>query len=107
MNMLEKVARTLCEDDIRNKRRHDTTPEHLETFLERAIGYHWESYIVQARKCIMAMREPDEAMLDGAWHQAGESKEMRSRTHAHYRRFYTAMIDATLNNAVDTVETTV
>jgi hypothetical protein len=38
--------------------------------------------------------EPTEAMLDAYWTQTGESKEMRSRTHAYMRRYYRAMLAA-------------
>jgi hypothetical protein len=35
---------------------------------------------------------PSEAMLDAYWHQTGESREMRSRTHASMCRYYSAML---------------
>jgi hypothetical protein len=39
-------------------------------------------------------KEPTETMLDAYWHQCGESKEMRERTHAYGRRYYQAMLAA-------------
>ncbi|APX66301.1 hypothetical protein AV944_11180 [Sphingomonas sp. LK11] len=47
--------------------------------------------------------EPTEAMLDAYWKQTGESKEMRSRTHAYMRRYWSAMLAATPAPAVDAV----
>jgi hypothetical protein len=41
-----------------------------------------------------ALREPSEAMLDGYWHQAGESREMRPRTHVSARHYWRAMFAA-------------
>ena len=48
--------------------------------------------------------EPTEAMLDAYWKQTGESKEMRSRTHAYMRRYWSAMLAATPAPAVDAQE---
>ena len=48
---------------------------------------------------LRALREPTEAMLDASWKLTGESKEMRPRTHAHYKRHWQAMIDAALSTA--------
>lgn len=45
------------------------------------------------------MREPTDAMLDAYWRQTGESKEMRSRTHAYMRRYFSAMINAALKES--------
>lgn len=45
------------------------------------------------------MRDPSESMLDASWRAAGESKEMRARTHAHYKRHWAAMVDAALGEA--------
>jgi hypothetical protein len=47
---------------------------------------------------VLVPREPTEAMLDAYWHQAGESKEMRLRTHSSARRYYTAMLTAATSN---------
>lgn len=38
--------------------------------------------------------ELTEAMLDAYWAQTGESREMRSRTHAYMRRYWSAMLAA-------------
>lgn len=38
--------------------------------------------------------EPTEEMLDAYWHRAGESKEMRPRTHHSAKSYYNAMINA-------------
>lgn len=46
---------------------------------------------VYARAAIEAMAEPTTEMLDVYWHQTGESKEMRDRTHAYMRRCFAAM----------------
>lgn len=43
---------------------------------------------------VMVPVEPTEAILDAFWHQAGESKEMRSRVHARARHYWRAMIEA-------------
>jgi len=43
---------------------------------------------------VLVPREPTEAILDAFWHQAGESKEMRSRVHVRARHYWRAMIDA-------------
>lgn len=46
---------------------------------------------------VLVPREPTEAMLDAYWHQTGESREMRERTHAYMRRYWEAMLTAALN----------
>lgn len=43
---------------------------------------------------VVVPAEPTEAMLDAVWHQTGESTEMRSRVHASFRRYWSAMIAA-------------
>lgn len=48
------------------------------------------------RAVLLAIREPSEGMVDASWHITGESKEMRPRTHTHYGRHWTAMIDKAL-----------
>lgn len=39
-------------------------------------------------------KEPTEEMLDGYWHWAGESKEMRARTHTTGKRIWDAFLRA-------------
>ncbi|MGU3398829.1 hypothetical protein ACLBWS_03665 [Brucellaceae bacterium D45D] len=59
---------------------------------------HQEPYLDDAEAAAKVIRaeiaEPNEAMLDAYWHQAGESKEMRSRTHISERRYWQVMFDA-------------
>lgn len=38
--------------------------------------------------------EPTDEMLDAYWEQTGESREMRARTHAYMRRYWSAMLTA-------------
>jgi len=52
---LEKAARALCERDIRNKRRFDTSPEHLEGMLPRSVDFHWRDYVPEARVVCAAL----------------------------------------------------
>jgi hypothetical protein len=43
---------------------------------------------------VLVPREPTEKMLDGYWHSTGESREMRSRTHARGQRIYADFLAA-------------
>lgn len=49
------------------------------------------------RAILRELRDPTPEMVDASWRLTGESKEMRSRTHIHYARHFTAMIDALLS----------
>ena len=83
-SMIERVAAALC---VAQEYDWDNL-DYMDPRQDEFIDY--------ARAAVAAMREPDEAMLDGYWHAAGESKEMRPRTHASGRRYYQSMIDAVL-----------
>lgn len=74
--MIERVAKAIRDAELTHS----------------GIGEPWINHT--ARKAIEAMREPSEEMLDAYWHQTGESKEMRLRTHAYMKRYFAAMIDA-------------
>lgn len=62
--MVERVARSLCEREIRIARRWDTRPEQLEAMMPKAIDANWGEFTDQARVSIMAMREPTETMME-------------------------------------------
>ena len=64
MMMVEKVARALCEQQIRHARRFDTPPPELEALMSRGVDYAWKDYRETARVAIAAMSQPSEAMLD-------------------------------------------
>ncbi|MGU3399271.1 hypothetical protein ACLBWS_05935 [Brucellaceae bacterium D45D] len=86
-DLIEKVARALA----------DKHPRYFATWDEiNDIGK--DMYREKAQAAIDTIRaeiaEPNEAMLDAYWHQAGESKEMRSRTHISERRYWQVMFDA-------------
>lgn len=54
MEMIERVARALCECDIRASGR------------SRSVEHEWKDFRYAAHVVIQAMREPTEAMLDHA-----------------------------------------
>lgn len=87
-SMVEKVARAIAEAE------GFQLPNDMS--LPYAEGSRIGMSMAKARAAIEAMREPDEGMLDAYWHQAGESKEMRPRTHHSAKRYYQVMIDAAL-----------
>lgn len=71
----------------------------MRLFVEQAVKYALESYSTPPAAEVtegwqLVPKEPTEEMLDAYWHQTGESKEMRSRTHAYMRRYYSAMLSA-------------
>lgn len=53
--LVEQVARALCELHIRNVRRHDTDPERLEEMLPAAIDYAWHDFASAAEAAIAAI----------------------------------------------------
>jgi hypothetical protein len=53
---VERVARALCERDIRAKRRFDTPADELEEMLPDSVDYNWSDYVPQARVAIAAMK---------------------------------------------------
>ena len=58
--MVERVARKLCEVAIREARRWDTDPAELDRNMPEAVDYAWRDYEAPARAAIEAMRvEPD------------------------------------------------
>jgi hypothetical protein len=50
--------------------------------------------MTQKPEWVLVPREPTEKMLDGYWHSTGESREMRSRTHARGQRIYADFLAA-------------
>ena len=82
---IERVARAICLSDI------------TDGIREGYVDDIWTNYIDNAKAAIAAMMEPSERMLDASWHAAGESKQMRARTHAHYKRHYAYMLQAALD----------
>jgi len=67
-DLVEAVARALCEAHIRNVRRHDTAPEELEAMMAKAVNWSWKDFVPQAGVVIPVvlerLREPTPAMLD-------------------------------------------
>lgn len=55
-DMVERVARALCESHIRNVRRHDTDPKRLEAMIVRAIELNWKGHVEEAQAAIAAMQ---------------------------------------------------
>jgi len=49
MELIEQIARTLCEQHIRTVRRHDTEPDKLEAMLPAAVDYSWRDFIPAAQ----------------------------------------------------------
>lgn len=102
MTMIEKIARALCERKVRSGLAADwtaslrTTP--IEDTVARYVDRDWRKCSGDARAALEAMLEPSEGMLDASWRQTGKSKEMRQRTHIHYKRHYQAMIRHALEN---------
>lgn len=98
--MVERVARAIAEAHYARKYHPQACgPQARVAWL---VDRYWPNWTDDAQAAIAAMREPTEGMLDGSWHQTGESKEMRARTHHHYRRHYQAMIDAALSETPTT-----
>lgn len=54
---IEAMARGLCEQHIRNVRRHDTTPERLEEVLPSAVDYSWHDFVDAATAAYAALRK--------------------------------------------------
>ena len=75
---LERVARALCE--------LDANPPHA-TMDGKPL---WQDYLPKARTAIMALREPDAAMVSAAALEAGHVGK------DEVGRIYRAMIDAVL-----------
>lgn len=75
---LERVARALCELDANPP---DATMDGKPL---------WQDYLPEARTAIMALREPDTAMVSAAALEAGRTGN------DDFARIYRAMIDATL-----------
>lgn len=99
------VARALFQTD------EESSPVRMNKPWGLLRDYQQERYLHAARAAIAAYEaakpvtreavgwvlvpvEPTEAMLDVYWHQAGESKEMRTRTHHHARNKYAELLAA-------------
>jgi len=54
---VERVARALCEYQIRQARRWDTDADVLEAMLPAAITHGWPSFMPQARAALQALGE--------------------------------------------------
>lgn len=66
------------------KRLRDAAMGHVQCLLSTIKEAGWK----------VVPEVPTEEMLDAYWHQTGESKEMRSRTHAYMLRYYPAMLSS-------------
>jgi len=62
MTMIEKVARALCRQRIIVNVALDQI-QASEEFINRAIGFGWKDFTLQAKASIEAMREPTEEMI--------------------------------------------
>lgn len=57
-DMVEPVARRLCEKQIRHVRRHDTDKEWLDANMEECVDYSWQDHIQQARTALEVVFGP-------------------------------------------------
>ena len=96
MDMIERAARALCEQHIRDVRRHDTELAALEKMLAGAIDYAWGDFVPQARTVLSALREPDEGMLEGPWTFNPAETSGLPPTQAMMKLVWQAMIDQAL-----------
>lgn len=55
---IERVARVLCERDIRIKRQWDTAADRLEEMLPRAVNFAWREYVDTAQTALRAFLSP-------------------------------------------------
>jgi hypothetical protein len=53
--LIEDMARALCEQHIRVVRRWDTTPEKLEEMMSRAVDHAWPDHEPAARAALAAI----------------------------------------------------
>jgi 1,6-anhydro-N-acetylmuramate kinase len=53
--LIEAMARALCEQHIRVVRRWDTTPEKLEEMMSRAVDHAWPDHEPAARAALAAI----------------------------------------------------
>jgi hypothetical protein len=54
-DLVEAVARALCETHIRVVRRHDTAPKKLEAMMADAVEYAWSEFEPPAQAAIAAI----------------------------------------------------
>lgn len=66
--MVERVARTLCEKDIRKKQWNDPVGK-LDAMLAGAVDYCWADHVEDARAVLAAMREPTDGQLQAAFNE--------------------------------------
>ena len=90
---LERAARALCEDHIRNVRRHDTQLPELEMMLPGSVDYAWRDFLPQARIVLKSLWEPSEAMRLAFSDADNDGK--------NWRGLWQAMIDAALEQQPD------
>ena len=57
--MIERIARALCEQHIRNVRRHDTEPERLEAMLPAGVDHAWPDFNDAAKAVLDALSAGD------------------------------------------------
>lgn len=71
---------------------YDEIRDLLEQHVAPALSRLASVSSARAEGFVVVPREPTEAMLDAYWRQTGESTEMRTRTHAYMRRYWSAML---------------
>ena len=57
-DIVEPVARRLCERQIRHVRRHDTAKEWLDANMEECVDYSWQDHIPEARTALEVVFGP-------------------------------------------------
>ena len=84
---VERVARVLCNLDIRAKCRHDTDADKLAAILPAAVDYAWHQYVNQAEAALSAIPIPA---------PTGEVEKLTAAL-AHIRRLALSDIGATFD----------
>lgn len=99
--MLEKAARALCRAYLLQLPQFREVGS--EAALDAAVSDGWAAYLPSARAALLAIREPDDAMLAPACKTHKPRKPMSEArpeecpSISRRRKRFTAMIDAILN----------
>lgn len=103
--MIEVVARALCERHIREVRRWDTNPAELDKMIPDCVDYSWRDFVRQAHTILAAIetagglivpKKPDLRMLEAATNrcQDGKCVEWTAMCYGNAIELYDTMLAA-------------